>query len=304
MSPFLKASKSGLPVAIKFDPDAVEIEKATIDRQVAAPIVVDPHIFDRLSGRHVADLVRTRAERWRQKRGLERVRFIVGFGDDGKFGDGQDRAVGLLAIEFQAHGGGVDDFCRFETHQRKLHVVVALLLIRLEGVGDIGGSQRGPIVEPRLGSELEFECVPIVRNGHRFGQQTVERIGLVQRSHHQGVETHLNARRAVALRREAVQRVEGEGTLVEDPVGRRKVEQAALRRIRVHIVEVREIGWIFEIAEGRQSMQFRAARSLGEGATGQERSGSACCANGQEIAPGKAQCRHCRRSRCHLAALN
>ena len=33
----------------------------------------------------------------------------------------------------------------------------------------------------------------------RFGEQAVERVGLVERAHHQRIETHLHARRRVAL---------------------------------------------------------------------------------------------------------
>ena len=69
-----------------------------------------------------------------------------------------------------------------------------------------------------FGPQREFEAVAVRRDGHRLRKQAVDRIGLVERAGHQRIEAHLHARRRIALGHEAVQRVEGLGVLVVDPL--------------------------------------------------------------------------------------
>ena len=55
---FLECFEACLPIFVELDVDAVKIVEAGIDWQIAALIVGDALIFDRLPGRDTADLVR------------------------------------------------------------------------------------------------------------------------------------------------------------------------------------------------------------------------------------------------------
>ena len=72
----LEGLERGLPVAVEFDADAVEIVQAAIDRQVAAPIVGDALVFDGLARRDAPDLVGSGAERRLDLRAVERVGLV------------------------------------------------------------------------------------------------------------------------------------------------------------------------------------------------------------------------------------
>jgi hypothetical protein len=53
---------------------------------------------------------------------------------------------------------------------------------------------------------------------------------------------------------EAVERIEGEKVLIEGPSGPDVGEHAALRGVWIDVIEMLEVGRIFEIAEGRNPM--------------------------------------------------
>ena len=161
-------------------------------------------------------------------------------------------------------------------------------LEQLVGEGGVLGGQRRAVVETRLGPEHEFEAVAVLGNGDAFGQQPVDRVRLIERERHQRIETHLHARRRIAARHEAVQRVEGLDVLIEEPVGRREIEKPALRRVGVDIVEMREIRRIFQVAEGREPVQLLARRAGREDFSGKQRRGEASSRAGEEVAAGGA----------------
>ena len=86
---------------------------------------------------------------------------------------------------------------------------------------------------------------------------------------HQGREGQLHALRGVALEDVAVERIEGEEVLIERRDRADLREHAALRRVRIDIVEMLEVGGIFEVAEGRDAVPLgsRSAAPLPAGAT-------------------------------------
>ena len=177
----LERLECGLPVAVEFDADAVEIVLAAVHRQVAAPIVGDALIFDRLARGDAPDVVRSRAERRVDLRAVERVGLVECLRDDRVFEDGQDGAGRLLAVEGQAERRRVFGHGLRHVGQRKRKVGMALVLVGDEREGDVGGRQRRAVVPARLGPQLEDEGVAIVGQADRLGQQAVERIGLVER---------------------------------------------------------------------------------------------------------------------------
>ena len=172
-----------------------------------------------------------------------------------------------------------------EVRERQRQQRMTLFLEGQVGEGDVFGRQRRAVVPARLGPQREGEDVAVGRDRHRFGKQAVERVGLVERPRHQRVVAHLHARRRVAARHEAVQRVEGRDVLVVLPVGRREIERAAFRRVRVEIAEMGEVRRIFEIAEGRQAVQRRIGRAFREKTARQKRRRGSAGGQRQEFAP-------------------
>src|SRR5262249_22131360 len=100
-------------------------------------------------------------------------------------------------------------------------------------------------MEARLGTNMKSEDVAVRRNVDRLGKESVHRVRLVAGVREKGVEDQLHPRRRVALKDEAVQRVESLRRLIVVPVRRLEVRPPALRRGCVEIVELLELLRIF-----------------------------------------------------------
>ncbi len=106
----------------------------------------------------------------------------------------------------------------------------------------------------RLRPHREAIHQPVRRYLHGLGGKPVHRVRLVVCAHHQRRKRHVHALRAIALHDEGIERVEGLVGLVAGAHRRNERERAALRGIDIDVVEVMEIGGIFEIAERRNAM--------------------------------------------------
>ena len=133
---------------------------------------------------------------------------------------------------------------------------MALLLQHVERKGDIGRSHLRAVQEARLGAEPEAVVELVGRDPHRLREEAVDGIGFVAVGGHQRVEGGRHAGRAVALPAIDVERVEGVEVLVAARSGDLQRQQAAGRRVRVDVGEMREVGRQGEIAERRQAMGF------------------------------------------------
>src|SRR5262249_22604812 len=92
---------------------------------------------------------------------------------------------------------------------------------------------------------------PIGRYLHRARSEAVQRVGFVLGARHQAREGELHTLRTIALKDEAVERVEGEKVLIEGPSCPDVGEHAALRGVWIYVIEMPEVGRIIESAEGR-----------------------------------------------------
>src|SRR6516164_5765620 len=92
------------------------------------------------------------------------------------------------------------------------------------------------------------------RNLHRARSEAVHGVRLVIGARHQACKGELHALGGIAPENEAVERVEGQQALVEDSRRRNLRENATLGGARVDIIEMFEVGLVFEIAEGRDAM--------------------------------------------------
>src|SRR6516164_8566262 len=88
----------------------------------------------------------------------------------------------------------------------------------------------------------------------RERSEAVQRVGLVLGARHQAREGELHALCTIALKDEAVERIEGEKVLIEGPSCPDVGEYAGLRGVWIDVIEMFEVGRIFEIAEGRNPM--------------------------------------------------
>jgi hypothetical protein len=109
----------------------------------------------------------------------------------------------------------------------------------------LGGDRRA-VVKARLAPEIERDG-PLVRGDlDVFGDQPVERIGLVEGPRHQrveGVEDALGDRL-----------VEDEGVQVHERIDVVEPERTALGRVGVDVIEMAEAGRILEVAEHRDAV--------------------------------------------------
>ena len=139
---------------------------------------------------------------------------------------------------------------------------VALVLQDVERKGDIRCRDFRAVDEARLGTQSEAVVELVRRNPHRLREQAVDGIGFVAVGGHQRVESRRHAGRAVALPRIDVERVEGVEVLVAARSGDLQRQEAAGRRVRVDVGEMREVGRQGEVAKRRQAM--RLDRTVGK----------------------------------------
>src|SRR5262249_40329132 len=141
-----------------------------------------------------------------------------------------------------------------EVAQQLLGDRVALVLENFQREGDVVGGERTAIVERDAGPHQETISESVGRYLHRTRSEAVQRVGFVLGARHQAREGELHTLRASALKDEAVERIEGEKVLIEGPSCPDVGEHAALRGVWIDVIEMLEVGRIFEIAEGRDPM--------------------------------------------------
>src|SRR5215510_6914057 len=124
------------------------------------------------------------------------------------------------------------------------------------------GGERAAVVKRDAGPHQKTVSEPIRGYPHRARGKSVEGIRLVGGARHQARKGELHALRAVALEDEDVERIECEKVLIERARRPDMGEYAALRRVRVDIIEMLEPYRIFEIAEGRHAVALGLLRCL------------------------------------------
>ena len=146
---------------------------------------------------------------------------------------------------------------------------MTFLFQNIEREGDVVGGQPRAVVEFRLRADDELISEAVTGAAHLFGGEAVHGIRLVAAARHQRGEGQLHALRRVASKDVAVERVEGEEVLIELPVRPDLRKAAALRRVRIDIAEVMEVGRVGEVAERREAVQL-------DGVVGSQRPAAQC----------------------------
>src|SRR5215831_8203870 len=201
-----------------------------------------------------SDLVRAAAERHLQRRLIEWTLRVIVAGKNRQRRREQRDITCPVRREMRHHGRIVSRFRADEVAQQLLGDRVALVLEDFQRKGDIVSGERAAVVEGDAGAHQKTVGQPVRGYLHRTSGKAVEGIRLVIGARHQAREGELHALRAVAPEDEDVERIEGEKVLIEGPGGSDLGERAALGRIGVDVVEMLEVGRIFEIAESRTPM--------------------------------------------------
>ena len=99
----------------------------------------------------------------------------------------------------------------------------------------------------------------VVGDAHALRNEPIERIRLVSRAGHQRVEGAGHAGGAVPAQHEDVEGVERIEVLVAERLLDLDRQRAALRGGGTHVIEMLEVGRIFQLAEARQAVRFGLA---------------------------------------------
>jgi hypothetical protein len=143
-------------------------------------------------------------------------------------------------------------------------LLMTLRFQEIERKSDVVRGERRAVVEPRLRAQEEAIDPAVGGDAHGARRQSVDRVGLVPGALHQGREGALDAERGVAAQDEAVERIEGEEILIVIAHRADLGKRPALARLRVHIIEVAEVGRILEVAERGEAVALDLA-GIGRG---------------------------------------
>ncbi len=139
---------------------------------------------------------------------------------------------------------------------------VALLLQQLQREGDVLRGQGAAVMEAGLRPQQKPVGQAVGGDLHGARGQAIDGIGLVMGGGeyggraHEGREGEVDALGGIALENEGIERIEREVVLVELAHHRELREHAAFGRVRIDVVEMLEVGRIFEVAEGRHAMML------------------------------------------------
>src|SRR6516165_8657099 len=211
-------------------------------------------VLDMAAGLETSDLVRAAAERYLERGFVEPTGSIIAAREDRERSHEQRHVASSMGRETYHDGRVIGRFRADEVAQQLLGDWVALVLENFQREGDVVGGERTAIVERDAGPQQETISEPIGRYLHRACSEAVQRVGFVLGARHQAREGELHPQSGIAPEDEAVERIEGEKVLIEGPSCPDVGEHAALRGAWIDVIEMLEVGRIFEIAEGRYPM--------------------------------------------------
>ena len=224
-------------IAIVIDADAPEIVAPAVDRQVARPVIGDPLVDCRSAGFDPDDAVRPAAER-RGERGLVELDLgVVCLRQHRQRGEPRRQVAVDARLEdkpdlSRAQRLGLRHVAIDDAETR-----VPFFHKRLEGKHHVGGGDRRAIVKLRARIEVEDDPAPVLRQLGGFRDQPIDRVGLVHRPRHQGIEHEARQLFLAAFEDEGIDGLVGSDRL--------ELELAALGRVRIDVVELREAGRVF-----------------------------------------------------------
>src|SRR6516165_10093825 len=185
------------------------------------------------------------AERYLERGFVEPTGSIIAAREDREHGHEQRHVASSTSRETYHHGRVIGRFRADEVAQQLLGDRMALVLENFQREGDVVGSERATIVELDPGPQQKTISEPVGRYLHRARSEAVQRVGLVLSARHQAREGELHTLRTIALKDEAVERIEGERVLIEGPSCPDVGEHTTLRGVWIDVIEMLEVGRIF-----------------------------------------------------------
>src|SRR5215471_8118698 len=249
-----KPLEGNFAIAVIFIAHDVEIVLPAPDRQVGPPPVFHSLVFDVAAGLETSDFVRAAAERYLERGFVKPTGSIIATREDRERSHEQWHVASSMGRETYHDGRVIWRFRADEVAQQLLGDRVALVLEDFQREGYVVRGQWAAVVERDAEPHHEAVGEPIHGYAHRARSEAVQRVGFVLGARHQAREGELHTLRTIALKDEAVERVEGEKVLIEGPSCPDVGEHAALRGVWIDVIEMLEVGRIFEIAEGRYPM--------------------------------------------------
>src|SRR5262249_53255387 len=249
-----KSLEGNFAIAVIFVAHNVKVVLPAPERQVGTPPVFRSLVLDMAAGLETSHLVRAAAERYLERGFVEPTGSIIAAREDRERSHEQRHVASSMRRETYHHGRVIGRFRADEVAQQLLGDRVALVLENFQREGDVAGGERAAIVKCDAGPQQETISQSVRRYLHRARSEAVQRVGLILGARHQAREGKLHTLRTIALKDEAVERVEGEKVLIEGPSCPDVGKHAALRSVWIDVIEMLEVGRIFEIAEGRNPM--------------------------------------------------
>ncbi|MNM89464.1 hypothetical protein D3C81_1016960 [compost metagenome] len=232
-------------VAVVVGGHLVEVVETTVDRQVLAPVVLDPLVADRAPRLDLGDLVRAAAQGDFQVALGELAAFPEVLGQYRQLAEDQRKFAVVAVLELEQHPLRV-----FGDHFGDIGVVAAVqrcavLDQGVEGEHHVFGVHRVAVMKTRFGAQVEAHPAVVRGFFDLAGDQAVLGERFIQALGHQGVVDQANVVGGYALVDERVEAVEtAEAGLAKG---------AALGRVGVDVVEVLEAGRVFRrfVVEGQ-----------------------------------------------------
>src|SRR5262245_32683093 len=206
------------------------------------------------AGLETSDLVRAATGRYLERGFVESTGSIIAAREDRERSHEQRHVASSMGRETYYDDRVIGRLRADKVAQQLLGERVALVLENFQREGDVVGGERTAIVKRDAGPQQETISETVRRYLHRARSEAVQRVGLILGARHQAREGELHTLRTIALEDEAVERVEGEKVLIEGPSCPDVGEHAALRGVWIDVIEMLEVGRIFEIAEARYPM--------------------------------------------------
>jgi len=230
----LEALQRNRVVAVIVGGEAVKVVEALIHRQVLAPVILDPLVANRATRLDLRHLVRPAAQRDFQVAFVEVPGRPPMFGQHWQLPDNQRQFTIIGVLELEQYGERV-----FGHHLIDVGIVAAIQrrAVLYQGVKaehHVFGAHRVAVVECRLGAQVETHPAVVRVLFDLAGDQAVFGERLVQSLTHQGVVDQADVIGGHALADERVEAVEAAETGA--------AQDAALGRVRVHVVEVLVVG--------------------------------------------------------------
>ena len=162
---------------------------------------------------------------------------IVVFREHRQLGDDERQIARQLALETVADFIRPEDLAFLDIANEDADALMAFGRKQAEGVADILGGKLAAVRKSRLFAQSEGDTLAVGGDVGGLCDEPVDGIGLVIGARHERIEEELDILRRVALE----ERSHG-------------IDPSALGGIGIDVIEMGELGWIFEIAEGRNAV--------------------------------------------------